>query len=128
MPFSVNFFQETDGTKPVGVFIKSLPLKLRAKVVADLHLLEEYGNLAREPLSKALEDGIFEVRSQYGNDIVRILYFFDEQKIIIVTNGFIKKQEKTPPNEIELAKARRVIYYLQKDQRRIANQKKERQE
>lgn len=118
MPFSVYFFRETDGTKPAGIFIKSLPVKLKAKVIADLHLLEEYGNLAREPLSKPLQNGIFELRSQCGTDIVRMLYFFDDDKIIIVTNGFVKKQDKTPANEIELAKARRIIFYMQKEKNR----------
>ena len=113
--FEVNFYREEDGTKPVGVFIRSLDLKLKAKVVADLHLLEEYGNLAREPLSKSLEDGIFEVRSQVGNNIVRILYFFDDSRIIIATNGFVKQQQNTPRTEIELAKCRREIYYMRKE-------------
>jgi len=44
--FSVDFFREADGTKPVGLFIRTLPLKMKAKVVGVLHLLEEYGNLA----------------------------------------------------------------------------------
>ncbi|MBR4515337.1 MAG: type II toxin-antitoxin system RelE/ParE family toxin [Lachnospiraceae bacterium] len=67
--------------------------------------------LAREPLSKELEDGIFELRTIEGSDIVRILYFFDKGKIIIATNGFVKKQQKTPRNEIELAKKRRTDYH-----------------
>ena len=112
--FSVDFFKEDDGTKPVGIFIKSLNVKMKAKVVSDLHLLEEYGNMAREPLSKHLEDGIFEVRSKVGSDIVRILYFFDGNRIIIATNGFVKKQNKTPRSEIELAKSRRNIHMLRK--------------
>ena len=45
-------------------------IRTQAKLVANLHLLEEYGNLAREPLSKELEDGIFELRTIEGNDIV----------------------------------------------------------
>lgn len=69
-----------DGIKPVGQFIRSLDLKMKAKVVANMHLLEEYGNMAREPLSKELEDGIFELRTVEGNDIVRILYFFDKDR------------------------------------------------
>ena len=109
--FSVDFFRDEDGTKPVGNFIRTLPVKMKAKVVSDLHILEEYGNMAREPLSKSLGDGIFELRSIFGNDIVRILYFFDGQRIIIATNGFVKKQQRTPPAEIELAKRRRKIYY-----------------
>ena len=113
--FSVDFFKEDDGTKPVGTFIKSLDVKMKAKVVADLHLLEEYGNMAREPLSKHLEDDIFETRSKVGSDIVRILYFFDGNRIIIATNGFVKKQKKTPRSEIELAKKRRRIHLARKD-------------
>lgn len=87
---------------------------MKAKVIGNLHLLEEYGNLAREPLSKHLEDGIFELRSKVGTDVVRILYFFEENRIIIATNGFVKKQQKTPKSEIELAKKRRICHFLRK--------------
>ncbi|WP_330376228.1 type II toxin-antitoxin system RelE/ParE family toxin [Butyrivibrio sp. AE3004] len=113
--FTVDFYRESDGKKPVGVFIRSLDIKMKAKVVANLHLLEEYGNMAREPLSKELEDGIFELRIIEGNDLVRILYFFDKDKIIIATNGFIKKQQKTPISEIDLAKQRRTDYHRRKE-------------
>lgn len=113
--FIVNFYKEADGSKPLSDFIKSLDTKMRAKVVANLQLLEEYGNFAREPLSKFLGDGIFEVRTIEGNNIVRVLYFFDEEKIIIATNGFVKKQQKTPKNEIDLAKKRREDYFCRKE-------------
>ena len=113
--FRVDFFTEDDGTKSVAEFIKSLNKKLGAKVISDLNILEEYGNLAREPLSKYLEDGIFEIRSKSGNDIARILYFFDKNRIIIATNGFVKKQQKTPRKEIDIAKERRTIYFLNKN-------------
>ena len=113
--YKVDFYKDKDGRKPLGEFIKSLDIKMKAKVVSNLNLLEEYGNLAREPLSKELEDGIFELRSIVGTDIVRILYFFDKGRIIIATNGFIKKKQKTPRSEIELAKNRRTDYFLRKE-------------
>ena len=113
--FTVDFYRKEDGSKPLGVFIKTLDIKMKAKVVADLHLLEEYGNQAFEPLSKHLEDGIFEIRTVVGNDIVRILYFFDKERIIIATNGFVKKQQKTPRSEINLAKKRRESYHRRKE-------------
>lgn len=113
--FTVDFYRDVDGRKPVGIFIRSLDIKLKAKVVANLHLLEEYGNLAREPLSKELVDGIFELRTIEGNDVVRILYFFDRNKIIIATNGFVKKQQKTPRSEIDTAKLRRTDYFRRKE-------------
>lgn len=59
--FAVDFFKNDDGTKPVGQFIRTLDVKMKAKVVLDLHRLEMLGNEAREPLSKHLEDDIFEI-------------------------------------------------------------------
>ena len=116
MNFEIVFFREDDGSKPLATFIKTLDVKMKAKVVADLHLLEEYGDRAREPLSKSLGDGIFELRSIEGNNIVRILYFFDKGRIIIATNGFVKKTQKTPKSEMELAAKRRKIYFSRKEQ------------
>ena len=92
--FKVDFYKKEDGTKPVGQFIRGLDVKMKAKVVANMHLLEEYGNMAREPLSKELEDGIFELRTIQGDNIVRVLYFFDKNRLIIATNGFVKKKQK----------------------------------
>ena len=48
------------------------------------------------PLAKHLDDGIFELRTVQGNNITRILYFFVVGKTIVLTNGFIKKTQKTP--------------------------------
>ena len=113
--FNVNFYQEENGKKPVAEFIRTLNVKMRAKVTSDLNRLEMLGNEAREPLSKYLEENILELRSTFGGDIVRILYFFDENKIIIATNGFIKKQQNTPRSEIALAEQRRMIYFARKE-------------
>jgi putative component of toxin-antitoxin plasmid stabilization module len=52
--------------------------------------------LAREPLSKHQAEGILELRSKTGTDIIRILFFFEENIIIVATNGFAKKQQNIP--------------------------------
>ena len=62
------------------------------------------------PYSEELEDGIFELRAKVGSDISRVLYFFVVGRKIILTNGFIKKTQKTPKSEIELAKKYRADY------------------
>ena len=62
------------------------------------------GPLLREPYSKPLENGIFEFRTKQGSDITIVLYFFIIGKKAILTNGFIKKSQKTPKAEKELAK------------------------
>ena len=70
----------------------------------EIKLLEEKGNQLREPYSKPLRDGIFELRAKVGTDISRVLYFFYYEGRIILTHGFIKKTRKTPSSEIEKAK------------------------
>ena len=75
-----------------------------------MQLLGLEGPLAREPLSKALEDGLFELRSKQGNNIAGVLYFFIIGKRIIMTNGFIKKTARTPLAEKESAKRYRADY------------------
>ena len=114
--FSLNFFKEDDGTKPVGVFIKNLKNNegLQAKLISDLNRLEILGNKAKEPLSKHVEGDIFECRTIFGNLNVRTLYFFDGEKIIVATNSFFKKQQKTPRDQIELAKRCMKKYFDRK--------------
>ncbi len=83
---------------------------MQTKLFRLLELLELKGNELREPYSKSLSDGIFEIRANQGNNITRVLYFFVVGKKIILTNGFVKKTQKTPENEIELAKKYREDY------------------
>ena len=47
--------------------------------------------------------GLYEIRVQVGSDIFRIFCFFDQGKLVVLANGFQKKDQKTPKNEIEKA-------------------------
>ena len=67
------------------------------------------------PYSEELEDGIFELRAKVGSDISRVLYFFVVGRKIVLTNGFIKKAQKTPKSEIERAKKYRADYLGRKE-------------
>lgn len=109
MSFDVEFY-ECNGNVPVKDFILEQDNKMQAKIFHNLELLELNGNSLREPYSKHLEDGIFELRTKVSSDITRILYFFVIGQKIILTNGFVKKTQKTPKNEIDLAKRRRNEY------------------
>jgi phage-related protein len=59
--------------------------------------------------------GLFEVRVEVGSDIFRVFSFFDKGNLIILVNGFQKKTQKTPKNEIELAEKLKKQYYDGKD-------------
>jgi len=89
---------------------------MRAKLLMDIDLLEENGPLLREPYSKPIGDGIFELRARAGTNISRVLYFFVVGQRAVLTNGFIKKTQKTPEKEIELAKKYRKDYLLRRDE------------
>ena len=108
--FEVILYEKANGDCPLEEFLVSLDTKMRAKMVGLLELLEEKGNALREPYSKLIEDGIFEIRCKVGSNITRVLYFFYFEGKIVLTNGFVKKTQKTPPVEIRLAKERRVDY------------------
>ena len=101
----VEFYKTVDGVKPAGQFINSIEdVKLRAKMIRTVQLLEEFGYELGMPDSRYLEDGIFELRCIHGNDIARCLYFFTVGDKAIVTNGFVKKTKKTPREALEKAK------------------------
>lgn len=108
--FEVLFYEKLNGECPVEIFLLDLDKKMRAKLMGLLGILQEKGNLLREPHSKYLGDGIFELRGKVGNNITRMLYFFYYEGKIIVTNGFVKKTNKTPTTEIEKAKSYRADY------------------
>ena len=97
--FNVEFYVDDNGKEPAKDFISSLSGKMESKMLGELDLLSEYGNQLREPYTKHIQDGIFELRVKVKNDISRVLYFFYYGKRIILTNGFIKKTQKTPKQE-----------------------------
>ncbi len=115
MDYTVEYYEKSDGSLPAEEFILSQDVKMRAKLFMALELLEMKGPNLREPYSKPLGDGIFEVRARQGSDISRVLYFFVIGKKIILTNGFVKKTQKTPAREIEKAKRYREDYQSRRD-------------
>jgi len=113
--YEVIFYDKADGTEPAKEFLLSLDAKMRAKMLRTIELLQNNGPELREPYSKPLGDSIFELRAKVGTDISRVLYFFIVGRKVILTNGFIKKTQKTPSGEIEKAKKYRNEYLSRKD-------------
>ena len=104
----VRFYRAASGRCPVEEFLDSLTGKQAQKVVWVLRLIEELDVVPVQFLKK-LEgtDGIWEVRAQHGGDAFRLLGFFDEPRLLVLTSGFAKKSETTPRREISLARQRR---------------------
>lgn len=106
----VEYFEDARGRQPAREFIDGLDPKMKAKVFGRLLLLEEYGEQLPMPFARHLEDGIFELRTPQGSNITRLLYFFFVGNRAIVTNGFVKKTQRTPRKEVEKAKQYRDIW------------------
>jgi phage-related protein len=108
---TVNFYHLPNGNRPVEEFLDSLTGKQAQKVLWVLQLIEELDVVPRQYFKKLVDsEGIWEVRIQFGNDIFRLLGFFHGGALLILTNGFAKKTQKTPPQEIALAVRRKEEY------------------
>lgn len=78
--------------------------KVKDKIIWTFDLIEEIQRVPESYL-KHIEntDGLYEIRIQSGNDIFRIFCFFDQGQLVVLANGFQKKTQKTPKQEIEKA-------------------------
>ena len=93
--FFKNYFQD---------FFERQSKKVKAKIVWTFDLIEDLQRVP-ETYLKHIEstDGLYEIRIQTGSDIFRIFCFFDKGQLVVLANGFQKKTQKTPKQEIELA-------------------------
>jgi phage-related protein len=78
--------------------------KVKDKIIWTFDLIEEIQRVPESYL-KHIEntDGLYEIRIQSGNDIFRIFCFFEQGQLVVLANGFQKKTQKTPKQEIEKA-------------------------
>lgn len=115
LDFEIIFYKTEKGEVPVADFLDSLDIKMREKMLMSIRLIKEKGFKVRLPYSEELEDGIFELRAKVGSNITRVLYFFFVGRKIVLTNGFVKKTQKTPKAEIERAKRYRKDFFSRKE-------------
>jgi phage-related protein len=104
----IKFYKNIDGDSPVEEFLDNLSTKDALKVTWVLKLVEETKIIPKTYFKKLIDtDEIWEIRINSRSNAFRLLCFRNKGNIIILTNGFKKKTEKTPKNEIKLAEKRR---------------------
>jgi Phage derived protein Gp49-like (DUF891) len=107
MQFSVRFYYDADGNKPIIVFLEDLRKqdrilhKLVVAGIKKLEISERHG----PPLTELVDQkyAIFELRIGDKN-IARVFFFFRQGREIIMTNGYVKKQRKVDTGELERAR------------------------
>lgn len=105
-PVDVKLYKEFDGAIPVVEWMEDLPPKIIDKIMTRIEALQEYGSELREPHSKQLRDGIFELRVRWQNVNYRILYCFEGPGTAVLLHGLTKEQ-KVPTTDIQRALIRR---------------------
>jgi phage-related protein len=97
------FYQTEAGTEPVRNWLKSLDREERFLIGADIKTVE-YGWPIGMPTCRPLGKGLFEVRTNLpqGRRIARVFFCIYEDQMVLL-HGFIKKTQKTPQQELEVA-------------------------
>src|SRR3989344_9457630 len=108
MDFKILYYKDDKGNDPIQEFLINLGKSNRILIAKTRQGLDKLRNRAyhKEPLSKHLEPGLWELRIRAGTDILRIIYTFEKGQIIILIHGFVKKDQKTPAGELDLARKR----------------------
>ena len=101
---SVAFFRTASGNEPVREWLKSLQREARRSIGEDIKTVQIGWPLGM-PLVRKLEAGLWEVRSRLPDGIVRIFFTTGEGQMVLL-HGFIKKSQRIPADDLELARRR----------------------
>jgi len=109
---TIEFYRTSTGRCPAEEFLDSLSDRHAQKVAWVLRLIERIEIVPEQYLKKLVgTEDLWEVRVQIGGNSYRLLGFFDGPRLLILTGGFVKKQQRIPVREIELAHQRRTEYF-----------------
>ncbi len=102
--WTIETYETDSGGKPVDEFIKKQQSQAKSKIIHNVRLLRQYGNMLGMPHAKMLGGGLYELRIR-GKEELRICYCF-KQKSVYLLHAFKKQKQKTPQKDLELALSR----------------------
>ncbi|MDO9057118.1 MAG: type II toxin-antitoxin system RelE/ParE family toxin [Sulfuricurvum sp.] len=102
MKWEIEFFNES-----VEADTLSFPAKILAKMLHIFEMIQVHGPNLGKPYTDAFGDGLFEVRAKGAEGIGRSFFCYASGKKIIILHSFVKKTQKTPQKEIEIALKRK---------------------
>ena len=113
--FTIDYVELPNGRIPAREFIDSLEDKAAARTDAFIERLRVYGNRMEGKFVKKLSSGIFELRVKQFDRIFRVLFFYQPGMLIVITSGFQKKAQETPPSEIARAEQLKKLWLKYKN-------------
>lgn len=106
-------------------FLKSQPLKVQDKIFKVIEIIETYERVPTQYLKSITgTNGLFEARIKLASNIWRVFCFFDKGKLVILLNGFQKKTQKTPKQEIQKASKLMNEYFIEKEKEKEKENKR----
>jgi phage-related protein len=104
------FFRTMAGGEPVREWLKAMESIDRKDIGVDISTVE-FGWPIGMPACRPLKDGLNEVRTRLtGGRIARVLFYIDAQSRMVLLHGFIKKSQKTPDEDLELARRNKRLH------------------
>jgi len=98
MSYSIHYYSAS-----VQTDLLSMPATLQARYIGLTDRMKTVGANLGEPHTKAMGDGLFELRLMGAEGIARVMYCTLSGKRIVMLHGFVKKTQKTPRTELETA-------------------------
>ena len=108
--WEIEFYNTESGKNVILEFLEGLSEKHRARAIREIELLEEFGINLTMPHVKKIDGKLWELRIKTFSNISRIFYFISINNKIVLLHGFIKKTEKTPECEKDIARKRKADY------------------
>lgn len=108
--FAIEYVELPNGRIPAREFVDSLDETAAARIDAFIDRLAVYGVQMQGKFVKKLTQDIFELRVKQHDRIFRVLFFYQPGRLIVITSGFQKKTERTPPAEIARAERLRRVW------------------
>ena len=108
--FRIDYVELPNGRIPAREFVDGLDAQAAARIDAFITRLRVFGNRMQGKFVKKLSENIFELRVKQFDRIFRILFFYQPGMVIVLTSGFQKKSQQTPPAEIARAEKLRRLW------------------
>ena len=105
--WEVDDYRGPHGARPVKTFLDGLAASAKAKVYAALDMLATEGNRLQLPRSRALGEGLLEIRIAHPDGPFRIIYCFQPGRRVLLLHAFVKWTEQIPAQDLKMAKGRK---------------------
>jgi len=112
-------YEKTDGKMPVMDFIQGLEIKKQAKIAREIDLLKKFGNELHfshvDTIKGEKYKDLKELRIKFASNIFRIFFFLPKNNLVILLHGIVKKKQKSPKKELDVALERMKEYLRRKE-------------